>query len=864
MKSFKYFATAIALLMIFSSLPLVSYASTPGVLSGSQVALHGPLVNAIKFTVIGSDSTLFSSLASGTIQGPEWYFSTGSFFQAATNKNLYANSTTTYSFYGFAFNMVRPVTNDTHFRLAIQDLQDYGTLQSTVLSGVAGSAAPDLYPCVVYPTVCDPSLYAGFTFSQSAAVAQLKLVHNDVPAFTWTNSSDALSSYKWFYNGVQWSPNLWYRIDDPLRTQAALRLVYNAQGIGLTINAQGTAHASGVVYHPSLSAVISPGAYNPSTGYNSPPVFNYSLAETTDTWDMYTFGWITSPNYIWAYSFFNSQFVTVTLNYDNFYNRSMDYYTNQMNYATTLAAASSAAKSVGQVFSQQLPYVMLFYTNQLYAVYLNGWAGYVNYASTGPMTSYGMYYSSLNLHPAGQATGGTFTYAVHAVSDATGMDPLYNTNWVWQADLWSNIYDSALAFNPMAPTTALSFVPWEGAYTVASFNGKTGSGAGWFDFQTAKNALSPQNIVSGQEITFNLYKNMTFFDNTPVTANDFNYSLWVNNVAGALPDNYAPLYGYTLAGPTGLIATYVPPSNPYQLQIYVNSSSVWNIANVGVPIFPQHIFKYFNADLVSGGTAALDTTLTFANAASGCSCLATGVTTTNAPLWLRDEYNLEVSNGPFWLKSFDPTTGSGEMDKNVNYYRAAWYAGAPSASAGSTYTFSTTIAENIFNSGSSTLAGVSAGQTGSAPITNATGTVTLYLNNAKVGTPVPLTAGSNGQYTAAINTAGLTSGLYELVVNATYSFLGLPRIWYQAAGLQVTGAVTTTTTSTTSTSTSTTSTTTSTTSTTTSTTSTSTTTTSTSTSSSVDYTPYIIGGVVVVIIIIIAVALATRRRRGGT
>ncbi len=861
MRTSRYIATAIALLMLYSAIPLASYAVPAGVIpsgANSPVSLNGPLLDAIKFTVISSDSTLYSSLSSGTVQGPEWYFSTGSFFQAASNPNLYANSTTTYSFYGYSFNMIRPITNDTHFRQAIQYLMDYGTLQSVVLSGVAGSAQPDLFLCTAYPTVCDPSAYSQYSYSLTKAVAQLKL-----SGLTWTNSSDALSSYKWYYPstagplaGHLFQPNLWYRIDDPLRTQGALRLVYSAEQIGLTFNAQGTAHASSVVYRPSLTAVISGGTYNPTTGYNNPPVFNYSRAFTTDTWDMYTFGWITSPLFTWPYSFFNSQFVTVTANFDNFYNRSMDYWTNKLNYATTMNDAVNAAKQVAVVFSQQLPYVQLFYTNQLYAVYLNGWAGYVDYASTGPMTSYGAYYSFLNLHPAGQATGGTFNYAVHSTADISGLNPIYNTNWVWQVDLWSEIYDSVLAFSPYQPTTALAYLPWEGPYTVASFNGNTGTGAGWFDFQTS-GAETAQPIVGGQVITFNLYHNMTFTDHVPVTAYDLNYSMFLTNLAGSLPDNISPFTGL-LGGPTGLIATYIPPNNPYQIQVYINSSSIWNIANLPVPIYPQHIFKYFSADTISGGTVAIDTTqnLQAATSCSGCNTYwAPGISYSNVPTWMKYLPNLAVSNGPFYLKSFDSTTGSGELDKNTNYYRAAWWAGAPSVAKGTNFAFSANINEFIFNAGGSSLGGVASGSTGYAPVTNATGTVTLWKGGQQVGSPIALTAGTGGAYSASIPTGSLSAGTYEVIVNATYGFLGLQRTWWQASGLTVTtGGQTTTTTSTTTTTHPPTGTTT------TSTTSQQTSTTTTTT----DYTPYIYGGIIVVIIIIIAVALARRRGGGGT
>ncbi len=411
---------------------------------------------------------------------------------------------------------------------------------------------------------------------------------------------------------------------------------------------------------------------------------------------------------------------------------------------------------------------------------------------------------------------------------------------MWQVDLWSEIYDSPLAFSPYQPTTALAYIPWEGNYTVRSFSGMTGAAAGWFDFQTQNFALSAQNIAGGQVITFNLYHNMTFTDHVPVTAYDLNYSLLLNNLAASLPDNIAPLTGY-MAGPTGLIATYISPSNPYQIQIYINSSSIWNISNVPVPIFPEHIFKYFNPDAISGATVAIDTTqnLQGATSCSGCSSYwAPGVSYSNVPAWMKYLPNLEISNGPFYLKSYDSTTGSGELDRNVNYYRAAWYAGAPSVSLGTSDAFSTTIQEYIYNAGSASLGGVSPGSNGYVGVSNATGTVSLWRNGVQVGSGISLTAGSGGTYTASIPTSSLSTGLYEVIVNATYIFLGLQRTWYQAEGLQVTqgGQTTTTTTSTSTTS---------------------------STTAATDYTPYLYGGIIIIIVIVIIAVALTRRRGGG-
>jgi len=865
----KYIAIAISLLFLFSAMPLMaSAASSSAILTGAQVSTHGPLINTVDFTNIGSDSTLYTSLAAGTIQVAEWTFSTGSYLTSQSNTALTSNATLTYATDGIAFNMLHAVINDTHFRTAILDLTNYTAIQSTALSGIAGVAGPAFLPCALYPTACNPSAYSSVNPNGDLAAAVTQLLDAGLSCGGCTPST-ASSSTVWTYgptygslSGKPFSPLFDYRVDDPLRTGGATLLVHSASEIGLTLNAKGITDsaAGGLIYGSSEPAVISGGAYDPTTGGDTPPTYNFTYANSgANAWDMYTYGWIDSPPFSVAWYFFNS--VSTIDDFGNYYNQTMDVATNTLFYASNLTAAGTAAKSVDTVLAQQNPYVVWFYTNQLWSVYTNGFAGYVNFGGYGPDQSTGIYYTLLNLHQTGGsgAPGGTATFALHAAPDKTGLDPLYHTNWLWQADLWSEVYDSLVAQSPLQPTTPLAYIPWAANYAVDSYTGSTGTGAGWSYLQPTV-ATTTAKIVNGQKMVFNLYDNMTFSDNTLVTAYDINASLFYTNDAGTYATNNSP-YSYSSSGSSGLIADYINPSNPFQITLYYNSSAVWNIANVITVIMPAHILDYFNASSISTTSTALDTTQTFATAATACGCLNAGVTTSSAPLWLQDELNLEVGSGPFYLSTFNPSTGSGALQRNVNYYRSAWYAGAPSVQQGTSDSFSTNIAENFFNAGSLPLGGVAAGASGSYAITNATGTVTLMQSGAKVGSAIPLTGGTGGTYSASIPTASLSPGLYEVEVNATYNFLGLARTWFQFEGLQVTAPPVTTTTAPPVTTTTAPPVTTTTAPPVTTTTAPPTTTTS--TTSSTDYTPYILGGVVVVIIVIIAIALATRRRGTG-
>jgi len=908
MRAAKY--AVLAAILLLSMMPVSSIVSGSAFLCTSDsnpasctaVNTHGPLISAVLFSVIPSDSSLKSALlAGGTasgIQGPEWTFTVAS-FDSLTSSNVATGSTTTYEFDGIGFNTVRPYMNNVYFRQAMAALTSYSYIQTTILSSIAGTAAINYLPCSIYPGAC----YSGVDQyavgnTQNTAYADLikaglhpsnttdvplssitnwyvgpgdaAIISNTHPACSNTNTSAA----------CVFNPLFFYRSDDPLRTGVATALCTAASGIGLQMKCDGItgSAAGGDVYGESASAWTSPGSYNATTGYNNPPVVNSVVVNgsattpASDTWDMYTFGWITSAYYSWPYYFFNSALLGTSENFVSYYNTTIDYYTNALLYTSTVnstcttainsCGASQAAAILGKDLQQQLPYLMSFYEDQLYAVYSSGWTGYANEPSTGPDTSTGLYYTQLNVHQTSSAMGGTYALGLHQIADQSGLNPLYNTEWVWQIDIWGEIYDSPLAAYPTALTTPNDFLNY---MTVGSgnnlsqwvqpFTGTTGNTTGWF--QTAG---QPHNITNGQVITFTFRNNITWTDNVPLTAYDYNYSLWAWDVTGdsgaVTPSQYAA------SGPLGLIATYINPSNPYQIKMYVGSDSVWNLANLNLPVLPEHILGNIKITDLATATGAIDLTLpsdsTGTDGASSATCGA-GCLLHN-PTWLQYLPNLEVGSGPFYLSSYGGViSGAGELKANTNYQRAAWnvIAGLPAntVTAPSAFNFNTTIQEFTYNPASTAFTyggdtnSLASKATGYVGINNATTSIQLYNSSGiAVGSLIPMTAsGTNGLYTASIPTASLVPGSYEIVANGTYHFLGLARTWYQASGFTVLPAIVITTTSTTTT-------------TSTSTTPITTTTTTSSTTTSSSNTQYVVIGVIVVVIIIIIAAAALMMR----
>ncbi len=798
-----------------------------------------------------------------------------------TNGNVGQGTTTTYTFDGIGFNTLRPYMNNVYFRQAMAWLTDYSYIQTTVLSGVAGTAGIGVLPCAIYPGAC----YTGSpTYNVNNVATEALYAYQDMikAGLHPGNLSDVITLGQipdWFVGPTDtnqpgctsnttasacvFSPLFWYRADDPLRTLAATSLCADAVlEIGLHINCQGSYGSGGHIYGPAAEAVTHPGVYNSTTGGNNAPTWDSSAVNGTgaiDVWDMYTFGWITSANYVWAAEFFNSQFAGTSVNFGNYNNQTINILSNDLLYATSMSAAQSAASSLAFDLQQQLPYLMFFYQNTLWAVYLNGWTGFANVPTTGPDTGGGLYYTLLNVQPTNNPNGGTFNLALHAVADTGGMNPLYNTNWVWQADIYSEIYDGLLGTYPSQYNVVNAYFNWMttgngSAVTqwVQPFTGTTGTGPGWFQMQGAQGVAN--KITNGQVVTFNLRHNMTWTDNVPVTAYDYNFSLyaWGITLPPTMPDTDTPISGL-MAGSAGLWATYINPANPYQIQLYVNSSSVWNLANTLVLVLPQHIFNNFNVDLLSTASGAVDITQPLnSSAVQACDCVL------HAPTWLEYLPNLMVGTGPFYLATYNGITGAGELIKNPNYQRTAWkvIAALPAntiVATATTFAFSTTIQEFTYNpTGSAVTFGgdygsLGTGGTGYIGITNATASIQLYNSTGtEVGTPI--TTGitqTNGVYTVSIPTSSLTPGAYEIVVNATYNFLGLARTWYQASGFTIQGSTTTS----------------STTSSTTSTSTTTSTTSSTTTSTSTSTTTYIAIAVIIIIVVLVAAYLLRRRTK---
>jgi hypothetical protein len=799
-------------------------------------------------------------------------------------------STPGYSFDGIYFNELRAIVNDTHFHRAIAYLMNLTYFEDSVLQGVAGISTNALMPCAVFAACAKngPTYDSRTDNALVHAVWELQAIRECIGPFTLkgacasygphfltaetaitgsTNSSDCAplasqptGNFNWASYasagcaGLVWKvaitaqgvtagtifyPNWVYRIS---LNRLAFSQIVPSEGakIGLTFDITGNgamSYAKPNVILAAAAAIIHDGTYitgGPNKGYNTPPVYNYTLTQTGNVdgkWDMYSYGYSASINIVGNAELMDDQFGTATADSTNIHNGTANFYANQIVYATTEGQAITAGKHMALDQLQDLNILNVYFENTLFGVFVNGWAGYAAIPTIGPDTSGGLGYTALNVHrtcfvtglatPPNTATcpnGGNFKLGLEAAPDVPGgLDPLYYGASAYDYDVWLNIYDSVLNTPPMGFTKPAQFMNW----MTTKFTEKTctttladptkcvGKTAGWFDFQygpspggTGRKALP---IYEGTIYTFDIMPNVYFTDGVQMNAYDYNFSLWLSSLSWIC---YLPGEGCStpLLGPLGLMATYINPANPLQISVVVNSSSVWNTGYLMVPIMPVHIWApYFNLyvafgylfpDLSVSSPLPIDTSQPFAlanlypNFTSGCSVPGDGCKP--APTWLKNEPNLEVATGPFQLVLNNETTGGGLLTRNLMYYRNYWQSYTINASQrvakGTNYNLNLPIYQYQYNS---TLCPTQAQNTcrvlmggPGTDVTPGSGTADLVTAAGKVLESIPLTF-SAGYITASIPTSTLSVGAHEVIVTFTYTYLGLPRTYYEQYGFQV-------------------------------------------------------------------------------
>jgi hypothetical protein len=793
------------------------------------------------------------------------------------------------------FNFAKFPGDDYHFRRAMAFAQDYSYMQTTVLGGSQGTASPDAYVCPPYSTGGDtpcPSPDPMSVYSpQSLATAGQELEEIDgsyvepdgntvhlycdnsgVPcAGSYSSSSEwcvgALGSGSNCGIGTTFAPfiegrttlhrNLWA---DKMR--ADLLTI----GVHVAGTDQSGSGAAATCFTPNAIEVVSPGVYNSGTGYNSNPTFD-SGNVAADLCDMYTDGFIsTSPSLLNIAQTVDGQFAGSTVNTGNAYDdpswtypsdpacpscatgphtttMNVDWDANQIINALSISQAVTAALNMENALAMTVSILPGFYLTTPWIANLNGWTGVVNEAEVGGGELGGIYWTLQNAHQCGTSTctlgatnggtlGGTFQYNVEYGADgAFGFNPAYNGNWVWQAVILDEFYDSQMVTGPAQFNQTNAFTNYMTTSSSASpFTGVLGHGGSWFYFQQScthgsvmltsggGNGLgcqgkagyaqhpgplqhgqglttSAKTITSGEVITYNFKPGITFYDGQPVTAKDLIATLDALDVAASpnYPDSGSPAYGVS-GGSTGLIAAHIiPGTHNLGVELYYGLFSIWNQGNSISLIMPAHVLKYINLDNFATSLCAMNLAAPWATASTSCSGITTGTFHMPGHSFIQYVNNMNVGSGPFVLSClgyshdstdcYDSVNSQAMLDRNPYYFNSNWQAEAlfNSTSQGNTFTFTTPHIIQIYNPtthtitcGPSTPTPIAPGTWGNCQLMapwaqSSVGTAKVYDSNGNLVLSLQLTHDTNtGLYSVNIPTATLNFGAYQLVIQAKY------------------------------------------------------------------------------------------------
>ena len=664
-----------------------------------KVDTHGPRIAQFTWTTINPDVSLGQALATGTVQFAEWYLSAASYATVKTAHGTKVEAIATYNGDGLAFNSAKPILNNTFFTDAMYMLIDFNTIETTILdNGIIGSATPAMLPCNLYPaTVCDNPVpvNSGNGYVAQAAYELSKDPYLSVSptplssdtgttcgggpcsALVWTNKS----------SGAPFKLQFYQRTDDIIRTGYGQLIVTELASIGVQVYSGpqygiDSGGAQTYITGPDKNAVVKLGGYDQANGYNDKPhaKLNYQLTDDhgcpsacpADSWDLYTYGYAFSSNYLYADEAFDSQFIGTGFSMDaQVINNNMDHACNPALYASDLAGVATATHNCLSIIDTTHPVIPLLWENELTGINVKGWTGFAKLNAYIPGTLTGEFYTALNAHPTSSPTGGSLIWAEHKNVPGGGAAlgvAGYDTNWLYGIDLNQLWYDTPLGIGPLCSACFDQYINWmTTSYSITPFSGTINGGGGWFTSQTA-NQHTPQIVSGGQNITFTFRNNITFSDSVPVTALDYNFTLAFLNVAGAptIPNENSYYFG-AISGPLGLIATYIKPGHDMTISMIFGSTALANLINSQFPVLPMHIYEWWNPNTLNDNFNGVDT-------AAVNNAISSAFAMPGMPDYVYALPNMLVGSGPFIFHSYDAVSGSGVLVANNGYQRSAWYA----------------------------------------------------------------------------------------------------------------------------------------------------------------------------------------------
>ncbi len=590
----------------------------------------------------------------------------------------------------FSFNStISSLTSNLYFRYAVSSLINPENVTDIVNeNGILGTD---------YPYFVSPKIYSEWFSTAAEQYYQKYESYNITRAIMYLESIPGITHVngKWYYKGKPLTLTFVYAEDN----EPNLRLAEYLKDQFALIN---------------ISLTITPEPFGTLITTATTPPYSFNIT---------TFGWISLgplvPEWLTIY--------TSPEDVGGFSNTTIDNLISEAESVPSLSQSISIVKKVELYLQQQLPYIIVTWSNAIQGVYLPNWANYI-YLKDGTSV-YAI--DIANVHPINSTLTGDFLF-----SSVAGDIPRHVQPYATESLYGFNILDCLYAPLATTPYTDITTVlPPSQLVPVLAKNWTVDSGV----TTTAPNG---QKIINGTILTVNLVHNATWINGYPVTAYDVNFTYWYYDLAGISGTNTFDgiTLNYTYLIDNAEINTDVFDSipqlvdsqvtNPYQIVFYLNSSNDLVIDETLTEIdifFPAAVYSHIQP----------------------------------ATIWT-DKFAPLISNGPYMWNSTSSAFSNEEftVTYNPHYFEINPLIFLANVKEGTPYNFTTTFTYYSWDNTTDTL----------VP-TPATGTAYVWLKALDVPgvpygnytKPVKMTMIAPGEYSAIINTSSLPAGIYEIV-----------------------------------------------------------------------------------------------------
>ncbi|AWR93609.1 ABC transporter substrate-binding protein [Acidianus brierleyi] len=590
----------------------------------------------------------------------------------------------------FSFNStISSLTSNLYFRYAVSSLINPINITNIVWeNGILG---------IDYPYFVSPKVYSEWFSTAAEQYYQKYESYNITRAVMYLESIPNVTHVdgKWYYKGKPLTLSFIYAEDE----QPQLRLADYLKDQFALINI-------------SVTILAEPFGTLIQTAVTPPYDFN-----------MTTFGWIDLGPLV-------PQWMTIYTSPENvggFSNATIDNLINEAQTAPSLSQSISIMKQVELDLQQQLPYIIVVWSNAIQGVYLPGWANYI-YMKDGTAV-YAI--NVLNIHPVNSTLTGDFLFSSVASDLPRHMQP-YASESLYAFNVLDCMYEP-LATTPLTDVT--SVLPPSQLVPMLAKN--------WtLDTGVTTTAPNGEKIVNGTILTVNLVHNATWINGYPVTAYDVNFTYWYYDLAGISGTNTFDgiTLNYTYLIDNSFINTDVFGSipqlvdsqvtNPYQIVFYLNSTSDLVIDETLTEIdiyFPASVYSHIQP----------------------------------ATIWT-DKYAPLISNGPYMWNSTSSAFSDEEftLTYNPHYFKIDPLIFLANVKAGTPYNYTTTFTYYNWDNSTDSLVPTPANGTAYVWLKALDVPGVPYGNYTK---PVTMSMIAPGEYSAMINTTGLPAGIYEIV-----------------------------------------------------------------------------------------------------